>query len=140
MTETTSKHSMQLAGLIAGTVIAADVFFLIASHFYEAGKADADVGSARFAFVLLSLLVGVLAYVSAVSTRVLAHGLAAVVGVANVIGGVAAFANGRPPVMAMTLLISGSLLPLLAWRSWRHSRAAWSFLIGVLAVLALVNF
>ena len=67
-----------------------------------------------------------------------AHGLAAVMGLASFVGGIAAFAKGMPPVMAMTMLVVGVLVPWLTWKSLHRSRAAWSFLISTVAVFALV--
>ena len=68
-----------------------------------------------------------------------AHILAAVMGVASIVGGLAAFAKGLSPVMAMTMLVLGGLMPWLAWKSLHRSRAAWSFLISTTSVYALVT-
>ena len=74
------------------------------------------------------------------SGRLFGHVLAALIGVLAMVGGIASFAKSMPPVMAMTLVMVGVLLPVLAWRSWHHSRPAWSFLISTVAVLATVMF
>lgn len=70
--------------------------------------------------------------------QVTGHGLAAVMGLASLVGGIAAFAKGLPPVMAVTMLFVGALLPWLTWKSLHHSRAAWSFLIATVAVFGAV--
>lgn len=91
--------------------------------------------------ILLLVAVAVVAgFAVARSPRVVGHGLAALIGVASVVGGIAAASHGLPTVVAAVLLISGVLMPLLAWLSWRHSRAAWSFLIAIAAVLGTVDF
>jgi hypothetical protein len=68
-----------------------------------------------------------------------AHGLAAAMGVASLVGAFAAFAKGLNPVMAVTLLALGVLLPWLAWGSLHKSRAAWSFLIATVSVFGAVT-
>ena len=68
------------------------------------------------------------------------HGIAVVLGLAALVGGVEAFAHDLPNVMGMSLFVIGIIAPLLAWRSWQHSRAAWSFLMALLGVLAAVDF
>lgn len=62
------------------------------------------------------------------------HGLAIAIGLANLSGGIAAFASGQPAVLALTLLIAGLLIPVLVLQSLAHSRPAWAFLIALVAV------
>ena len=70
--------------------------------------------------------------------QLMGHGLAALMGVASLVGAMAAFAKGMNGVMAMTLLVVGLLIPWLTWKSLHLSRAAWSFLIAIVAVFGLV--
>jgi hypothetical protein len=67
------------------------------------------------------------------------HGLAVIVGVGAVIAGIMAIANGLPGVLGVTLLVLGSMLPVVAHFSWRGSRAAWSVMISTLCVFAAVT-
>jgi hypothetical protein len=69
--------------------------------------------------------------------QVMGHGLAALMGVASLVGGMP-FAKGMNPVMATTMLFIGGLIPWLTWKSLHFSRAAWSFLIAIVAVFGLV--
>jgi hypothetical protein len=67
-----------------------------------------------------------------------AHGLAAAMGVAALVGACAAFAKGLNPVMATTLLVVGVYIPWLTWMSLHKSRVAWSFLIATVSVFGAV--
>ena len=69
-----------------------------------------------------------------------AHGLAALIGLAAFVAGVMALAKGLTPVLGVTLLVVGGMLPTLAHFSWRFSRAAWSVIISTLCVFAAVTF
>lgn len=139
---TTFKQRMQMAGVIAGAAFTFNSLFWVASHFYYSDKPleAADIGSVRFAFVTLSLIVAAMAYAAALAPRLIGHGLAAAMAIASLIGGIAALAKGMPPVMGATLLLIGILVPPLIWKSLHHSRAAWSFLISIVGVFAAVTF
>src|SRR5262245_19111493 len=117
---TTRKQSMHLAGVIGGAVVLLNVIFYVGSHFYYAGKPAelAEAGSARFAFATMTVLIAAMAYAAAVSPRLIGHGLAAGIGFASLISGIAAFATGLSPVIGMTMLVVGGLLPALAYKSW----------------------
>jgi len=139
---TTFKQRMQMAGVIAGGVFTFNSLFYLASHFYFNDKPleAADAASVRFAFLQLSLIVAGMAYGAALAPRLIGHGLAVVMGVASLVGGIAALAKGLPPVMGMTMLVIGGVLPWLTWLSLQHRRAAWSFLIAVVSVFGAVCF
>jgi hypothetical protein len=70
--------------------------------------------------------------------QVMGHGLAALMGIASLIGGIVALGKGLPPVMGVTMLFIGGLVPWLTWKSLHLSRPAWSFLIAIVAVFGLV--
>jgi len=71
--------------------------------------------------------------------RAIGHSLSVLLGFASIIGGVAGLASSLPPVVGVTLLLSGALLVVLAIYSMKHRRAAWAFLISVLSVLPTVT-
>lgn len=131
---------MLIAGLIAGAVVALNIMFFIASYFYYVGKPAADASGARMAFALFSVIVALATFAASLAPRVVGHALAGLLAVAALVGAIAGFATDKPPVMAMTLLVLAGLAPVLAWSSWRRMRAAWSFLISIVAVLAAVTF
>ena len=139
---TNRKQALQMAGLVAGAALTLNVLFFVMSGMYfdDKPKQAADIGSVRAAFAVLSFIVAAMTYGAGLAPRLVGHGLAVVIGLAAVIGGVAALIGSLPPVMGLTLLVCGILLPTLAGYSLKHSRAAWSFLIAMLAVLATVTF
>ena len=139
---TTFKQRMQMAGVVAGTVLTFNTLFWVASRFYFADKpaVAVDATNIRLAFLLLSLIVAGMAYAAALAPRLIGHGLAALMGVASIVGGMAAFVAGMSPVMGMTLLVIGAVVPWLTWKSLHHSRVAWAFLIAIVAVFGSVCF
>ena len=70
--------------------------------------------------------------------QLMGHGLAVLMGIAALVGGIAAFAKGMQPVMGVTLLALGGLIPWLTWKSLHLSRPAWSFLMSIVGVIGLV--
>lgn len=135
---TPRKQSLKTAGTIAGAALTANVAFLVLSSQYNGDPAA--VGGARVAFGLLSLLVAVMAYIAAFAPRFIGHALGFVAGLGAFVAGIAAMFTTIPPVVAVALLASGCVLPVLSWKSLNHSRSAWAFLIAVLSVLATVTF
>jgi hypothetical protein len=139
---TTFKQRLQMAGVVAGAAFTLNTLFWVASHFYFNDKPleAANVGGVRLAFFVMTLIVAAMAYGAALAPRLIGHGLAFAMGAASVVGGIASLSTGLPPVMGTTMLVLGGLLPALAVKSLQHSRAAWSFLIAVVAVFAAVCF
>ena len=139
---TTLKQRMQMAGVVAGAAFTFNSLFWVASHFYFKDKPleAADAGDVRIAFLTLSLIVSAMAYGAALAPRLIGHGLAIAMGIASFVGGIAVFAKDMQPVMGMTMLVMGGLIPWLTWKSLHHSRSAWSFLIAIMAVWGAVCF
>jgi hypothetical protein len=71
------------------------------------------------------------------AVRLIGHVLSALLAVGNVVAGVAALAAGLSTVLALTLLVSGTLMVVLAWYSYRRARAAWAFLVSMTAVFGV---
>ncbi len=140
--QTTFKQRLQMAGVIAGGVLTFNTLFWIASHFYYADKPleAASIGSVRVAFGMLSFIVAASAYGAALAPRLIGHGLSVVMGLASLVGGVASLAKGLPPVMGVTMLVLGVLMPVVTWKSLQRSRSAWAFLIALVAVFGFVTF
>lgn len=67
-----------------------------------------------------------------------AHVLAGVLGVFTLGCGAAAAAEGMSFALITTLLLTGVIMPLLAWHSYHGSRAAWAFLVAMCGVFAVV--
>lgn len=150
--QTTFKQRLQMAGVIAGGVLTFNTLFWIASHYYFADKpvttqvggvlvkTGADIGDVRIAFATLSLVIAAMAYGAALAPRLIGHGLAVAMGVGSLVGGIASLAKGLPPVMGVTMLVLGVLMPVVTWKSLQHVRSAWAFLIALVAVFGAVTF
>lgn len=139
------RFPVQMAGVVAGTVVVLNGLFWLLSARYVTDKGSLsegpiDLGALRFAFAAMSLIVGSLAVAAGWLPRVVGYGLTVLVAVGCLVGGIAAAVTDLPAVMAVTMLVLGVILPGLVWQSVAHSRAAWSFLVAVLSVLATVTF
>jgi hypothetical protein len=117
------KSAMRAAAVIATVAVLLDLAFWFLSRLYfDDRRLPGDVFDttglehARIGFVTLTTQIAIGAFASIVSPRVVGHALAAV------------------------LLVSGALMPILAWRSWHRVRAAWAFLIALVAVCGGVDF
>jgi MFS family permease len=138
----TRKQSLKMAGVIAGTAIGINSLFWLLAGFYFKDKpqVDLDIASIRLAFAILTALVAGMSYLAAFAPRFVGHAIGFIAGIASLVAGFAAFGSTIPGVVAVTLLITGLVIPVLSWRSLQHSRPAWAFLIAILAVLATVTF
>lgn len=72
------------------------------------------------------------------AVRLIGHVLSVLLALCNLAAGVAALATGLSVVLAATLLLSGILMPLLAWFSYRRARGAWAFLVSMTGVFAVL--
>jgi hypothetical protein len=99
---------------------------------------DAQATHLRIVFAVVSGAISAVGFVAFVERRVVGHLLAAVLGVANLVGGIAALTHGLPGALIATLMVTGILMPVLAWFSYHRVRAAWAFLAALCGVLAVV--
>ena len=144
------KHTLQVATLVVGFCVVLNVGFFLLSYLYFNDKrgtsammlasiTDAHITNTRIAFAIFSAIVGVMSILVSISPRWIAHGIAALAGLAALIASVAAFNKGITVVFPTTLAVLGVLFPVLVWKSvHERSRAAWSFLLALCAVLGLV--
>jgi hypothetical protein len=127
-------------------------FYVLSAGYFETHKEIvAGVGSmssyspaqmmqVRIAFAAFTGIVAAFGFIASLQARVMGHLIPVLLGVAHLVGSVAAFQHGAPSVLGMTLLLSGVLMPVLAVSSYRGSRAAWAFLIAICGVFAVVAF
>lgn len=140
---TPQNETLKIAAVVIGATIALNIAFMFLSAMYFESKpkhVEGDINSVRGAFAMLTGITALASLGASLAPRVIGHGLAYALGVASVVGGAVALASPMPSVMGYTLKVAGVLTVILARRSWRGSRAAWSFLIAMLAVLATVTF
>src|SRR6185312_7730444 len=148
---TTREVAKRTAIVIASTAIAINVAFLfLSSLYFDSHKIytpgvgefvdTAALGKARIAFAILSFAVAISAFAASLAPRVIGHALAVGLGAAALVAGYESFHHALPAVMTAVLIIVGALLPTLAHFSWRHSRAAWSYLLAITIVFGIVTF
>lgn len=137
----TRPHTTQLLGIIGIILVAANAFFFLASNSYgnDHMVAAKALWNARVAFAITSIVIGALSFAAAQQPKLVGHILGFVLAAAAVVGGIAAFIAKLPGTLGATLVIIGPLTVLLAFHSMRGSRVAWSFLVAMLTVMAIVT-
>ena len=135
----------QVAGIIGVACVITNIAFYFLSDIYFRdrtavyGAATAEhIQGVRIAFAVFTASVGVTSIVASVVPKYVGHIIAALTGVAMLFAGVLAAVNGMTPVLPAALILCGLVMPFLAWKSLEGKRGAWSFLIGMCAVLAAV--
>jgi hypothetical protein len=135
--------------LIGFVVVNAAFFFLSGSYF--ASHHEVVSGSSvstfspdqathiRVVFAAMSGAIAAVGLVASLARRAIGHLLAAVLGIGNLVFGVLAITHSQPGALTATLLVSGCVVPTLAYLSYRRSRAAWAFLAALCGVLAVVG-
>ena len=74
------------------------------------------------------------------ATSTIGHALAALLGVNSLVDGVLALLHDMTGVLVATTWIVGALLVVLSWFSWHdRSRAAWSFIVSICSVFAVIT-
>lgn len=143
-TSTNPNPAIQFAILIAVICALLNVAFFFLSGVYVSDKTiDAPINEAvlhnvRIAFVVFSGTVSLGSIGAAFATKWVAHGLSTIAGLASLVAAYYAFKTTMPLVLPVSLAVVGMLFPLLAWRSWANSRAAWSCMVAMCFTLALV--
>lgn len=136
----TSNQQMQLAGALAGTVLVLNTLFWFASQSYYASRPlETGLDETRFAFAIFSVWLAALSYGAAVAPRTVGHGLAVLIGIAAIVGGIASFVKDLQPVVAITLLVVGVVMPTLAYHSIHRRRVPWAFTIAFASVFGCVT-
>ena len=92
-------------------------------------------------FVISMVTIGATAMGVVFDPKLGGHILAAIMGLAALVGGVFSIKTGMHPTMAVTLITSGLLMNYLVYLSLlTSSRAAWAFLVAMTAVLFVCMF
>jgi len=151
MAELSLQVMKRTATVIAGIALALNgAFYFLSQSYFESHALVAPgvgemvdtqaLGKARIAFAVLSLLVGAAAFGASLAPKLVGHITAVVLGLGALFAGYESLSTHLPAVMVAVLFAVGVLLPTLAHFSWRGSRAAWSFLIAIIAVFGTVTF
>ncbi len=148
---TTREVATRTAVVIAGTALAFNAaFYFLSQLYFDSHKISTPgvgelvdttaLGHARTAFGILSLLVAASAFAASLAPRIIGHALCVLLGLAALYAGYQSYQHAMPSVMTAVLVVVGVLLPTLAHFSWRHSRAAWAYLIAITTVFGIVTF
>jgi hypothetical protein len=139
--KTTPTQAMQIAGVIAGALVAFNVAFYFLSQMYFRDRPVAvDIMSVRGAFGVLTTILAVSTFASVLAPRHVGHVLALIIAALSLIAAIGSFRHGLPNVMGATLLVLGGLVPVLVILSLQHVRGAWAFLIAIMAVFGTIAF
>jgi len=139
------RRATQIAMILIGVTIVVNVVFLFLSNAYFADRAaihgpvsDAEIRSVRIAFAVTTGLTALAGCAAVFAPRIVGHGLPLLVALGAFVAAAAGYSKGLHIVLPVTLLLVGVLLPVLVWKSIERSRAGWSFLVGMVAVLGVV--
>src|ERR1051325_1166323 len=125
-------------------------YFLSGSYFDTHREVVAGVGAmpaysadqmmrVRVSFAVFTGIVTAFGFAAALSPRKVGHLIPVLLGAGHLVGAIAALTHNAPGVVGMTLLVSGILMPVLAWHSFHRSRPAWAFLVAICGVFAVVE-
>jgi hypothetical protein len=125
-------------------------FFILSGSYFESHReivggasvpsfSSDQIDHVRAAFALASAVVAAVNFAVALHRRLIGHAVAALLGAFNFIAGIGAWMHGTSGALVATLLVTGVVLPVLAWHSYHRSRAAWGFLAAMCGVLAFAS-
>jgi hypothetical protein len=147
---TAHEPTKRMAILCVAAFLALNVVFFILSNSYFDSHRELVAGISqpsyspdqmmhvRVTFAAFSGIVAAFGFVAGLKPRLIGHVIPVLLGAVDLIAGIAAFAHELPAVLGMTLLVCGLVMPVLAWHSYRGSRAAWAFLVAICGVFAVV--
>jgi len=148
---TAQEPTRRIALLCVAAFLALNVvFYLLSSSYFDSHRelvagvsqpsfSPAQMTHVRVTFAVFSGIVAVFAFLAGLWPRAVGHLIPALLSAVDLIAGVAAFAYGSPGVVGVTLVVCGLVMPVLAWQSYRGSRAAWAFLVAICGVFAVVE-
>jgi hypothetical protein len=135
---------------VIGFLVVNAAFFFLSGSYFEShhqvvGGASVPTFSSdqashiRVVFAAMSGVVAAVAFIASLARHGIGHLLAAALGAVNLVFGVLALTHSQPGALSATLLVTGLVVPALAYLSHRRSRAAWAFLVALCGVFAVVG-
>jgi len=141
---TDPAHTRFMAILCAGAFVVVYLGFYVMSGSYFDSHHDispAQMTYIRASFAVFAGVVAGFGFAAGIRPREVGHLIPVLLGVFHLVAGGTAFAHHDvPSVVGVTLLVSGVLMPVLAFHSYRRSRPAWAFLTAMCGVFAVVEF
>lgn len=146
MSDRTRQSAIQIAGMVLFFAALFNVAFYFLSDLYfeervlKYGAHEAlAIPNVRRAFAVFTGAVALMSVLAVFAPRAIGHAIPTAAGLAALIAAYLAWGAGLQGTLAVSLVIVGVLMPVLAYLSWwQRSRAAWSFLIALCGVLALI--
>lgn len=145
------SSTLRLAILcVVGFVIVNAAFYFLSGSYFDSHHAIVGGQSVatysadqarhlRVVFAAVSGAVTAVAFIAALWRNQVGHALAGALGLVNLAAGVVSLQHSLSGALIATLLITGVLMPVLAWFSYRRARGAWSVLVALCGVLAVVG-
>lgn len=146
-TDVDLQQAKQISIIIAVAAIGLNVAFYFLSQMYYDDRAATygmaspeTIKATRVAFAVMTATVGITAIIAQFAPSLVAHGLAALVGLVALVGAVMTGARDFHVVLPAALGILGAVMLTLIYFSFSlKSRAAWSFLTATCCVGGLVT-
>ncbi|MBA3392480.1 MAG: hypothetical protein H0T89_07550 [Deltaproteobacteria bacterium] len=140
-----SKTAIQIAGMVIIFCALANVAFYFLSDLYFDDRARRygpgvliAIPGVRVAFGVFTGAIGLMSILAALAPRWVGHGIPTATGLTALVAAYGAWTTIGNGTLTVVLVLVGILLPALAWLSLHKSRAAWSMLLSMCAVLGLM--
>lgn len=148
---TAHEQNKRIAILCAGAFVALNaVFYFLSGSYFDSHRelvggvsvpsySPERMMQVRTTFAVFSGVIAASSFAAGIWPRVTGHLIALLLGLGHLGGGVLAFTRDATLVVDVTLAVSGLLMPVLAWYSYRRSRPAWAFLVAICGVFAVAE-
>jgi hypothetical protein len=148
----TASEAKRMAIICAGAFVALNAaFYFLSGSYFDSHReilrgvsvpaySPEQMAHVRMTFAVFSGVVAAASGVAGIWPRVVGHLIPPLLGATHLVASVMAFQHDAPSVLWVTLLVSGVLMPVLAWHSYHRARPAWAFLVAICGVFAVVEF
>lgn len=142
--EKTTRSSVTGAAIsaVVALVFFNAAFYYLSGNYFEAHASEYTperMTHVRTVFAIASAVLIAVNFLVGLQRHIGAHVLAVLLGLGGIFAGVASLVTGLPAVLGVTQLVAGTLMPVLAWFSYRGKRAPWAFLVAMCGVFAVTD-
>src|ERR1041384_2569827 len=112
---------------VAALVVLNVALYVLSGNYFQAHSGEytpEQMARVREIFAITCAVLVAVNFVVGLNRRVGAHVLAGLLGLSKLAGGIAAFTHDLPGALVATGLVAGTVMPTLAWFSYRRSRAS----------------
>jgi hypothetical protein len=142
---------MRMTATCAGAVVGLNiVFYILSASYFDSHReiitgvgsvssySPAQMTTVRISFAVLSVIVAAGLFAAWLRPRLIGHLLPVLFGITLVVAGLKVAATELPRVLSAFCLVSGAVMLVLTWSSFRHrTRPAWAFLVAMCGVFAI---